>query len=137
MKISDFDFRIVRPKNSVGNWCRRGKAECRHNTPFIYGEEAFKKLPQALEKNAEIELWSGLTDSEGVKIYEGDILKDELGRKWVIKFKEGGFIAHRDAYSKRGSLTESYTLGMLMCMIVPKVIGNTHENADLIQGEEE
>ena len=72
MKIADFDFRIVKKKNK--QW-HCNNAECACNSPFIYGQEAFSRLSEFIDTDAEIELWARFTDGKGVRMYEGDIVE--------------------------------------------------------------
>lgn len=62
----------------------------------------------------ELELWSGFYDSKGVKIYDGDIVQDSQGNTLVVSDSVIAIIKKIDV----------------------EVIGNIHENAELLKGAE-
>jgi uncharacterized phage protein (TIGR01671 family) len=82
--------------------------------------------------------YTGLKDKNGVKIFEGDIVKDERKRLFVIEYKFGGFnIVPIDCYNDEFSwnpLGDMQTAGWLNESA--EVIGNVWENKDLLEVEE-
>ena len=89
--------------------------------------------------------FTGLTDKNGVKIFEGDILEDKKGSILVVKF--GQFKAGKDDYdieympvgfhilfSDEGTYCinlygDGYAISAKECSIV----GNIHENSELLK----
>ncbi|EAH6269516.1 hypothetical protein GTI42_08320 [Campylobacter coli] len=137
MKLKDFDFRIL-DKHHKG--C--GNKDCKCQTKYVYGEEAKTRLSE-FKEDCEIELWTGLYDKNGKKIYENDILKftfsfyDGTRTQEVIAYanaitynglfftsKDNGLFPRIDYYSYK-QLEKDFTFSM-------EIIGNIHENKELL-----
>ena len=127
MKLQDFDFRV---------WDKHHKGcdnkDCKCQTKYVYGEEAKTRLSE-FKEDCEIELFTGLCDKNGNKIYEGDIVKvKSLYDYFLAKIsihKEGTFYFEGKNGDYIGSLIylvedEGYTI---------ETIGNIHENPELLK----
>ncbi len=76
-----------------------------------------------------IEQYTGLKDNNGKEIYEGDIVRyaDDYEENAEVVFDDGGFQVEWPINIERLE-------GDITCMM--EVIGNIHENPELIGGEE-
>ena len=88
MKLKDFDFRIA------------DKEKARDYIYYFNPKKFMEKMliDASLYETLELELWSGICDKNGFKIYEGDIIECEakivrLYKKVMgsVIFKEGCF----------------------------------------------
>ncbi|EDP4324921.1 hypothetical protein GZ494_001733 [Campylobacter jejuni] len=120
MKLSDFDFRV---------WDNDEKCFL---DPYTKSRAVVKNLPNEKLLNLEIELFTGLYDKKGKKVYENDIVKvKSLYDYFLAKIsihKEGTFYFEGKNGDYIGSLIylvedEGYTI---------ETIGNIHENAELL-----
>ncbi|EAH5552984.1 hypothetical protein NZT89_001727 [Campylobacter upsaliensis] len=125
MKLKDFDFRV---------WDKGQK----------YAGDVVKKYIglQEFSDDVELELWTGYFDKNGNKIYENDILKN-------VSLKEIYYITRNDTYKmleiiiydkdcnenlyKKKNPAGIELLKMLVSNKNMSVIGNIHENADLLE----
>ena len=64
--------------------------------------------------------FTGLTDKNGKKIFEGDILEFRRGRTHIVKFEDGAFIFTGTAIPVR--YADKF-----------EVIGNIHDNPELLE----
>ncbi len=77
------------------------------------------------KENYIINKYTGLKDSEGYEIYEGDIVKDVSdGIIGQIEYSDGGFVVIYDDIAEKLNTDESAYL---------EVIGNIFENPELIE----
>lgn len=102
---------------------------CHENGPYTqaYQGQVFKWLDEG--QPIVIMQYTGLKDANGVKIFEGDIVFfefDEDGSAGVIEWSEYGYWK---ALIKHKNYDESEILAE---MIEGKVIGNIHENPELL-----
>lgn len=147
MKLQDFDFRLALTQEVMGDIACDNK-DCLCQTPLLYGEQARNHLNDPLYKECGVELWSGFYDSKGTKIYEGDIVKyDSRTNPIVVVFERNTFYIVDTSIEKHlqvdcgtrlqaiyDNRSNGYTNQNLECL---EVIGNIHENADLLKKEKE
>ena len=130
MRLKDFDFRI---------WDS-------NTNKFI--EFAISDNIRAIPRENDVlvlELWSGFYDSKGAKIYEGDIVKYRSYTNPLVAVLERStfYIVDTsiekhlqvDCGTRLQGIYENgnngYTNNKLECL---EVLGNIHENADLLKG---
>lgn len=138
MKLKDFDFRIWDGKKYINN-IKGGvyihkindHIKCLNRNQDCYDYEF--ELDDLDNSNLEIELFTGLYDKKGKKVYENDIVKvKSLYDYFLAKIsihKEGTFYFEGKNGDYIGSLIylvedEGYTI---------ETIGNINENAELLK----
>ena len=79
--------------------------------------------------------YTGLTDKNGKKIFEGDIIAgavtwQEQRKNGIVTFRDGSF----GLIWYRGKV-EQFTPFTSMCNVEYEVIGNIHDNPELLKGD--
>ena len=134
MKLKDFHFRI---------WHKDSESF----VDMKVSDTDLRIIPTD-DDSMELELWSGFYDCKGTKIYEGDILKYRTNSTpLVVVFERNTFYIIDTSIEKDlqvdcamhlQSLYENpdkgYTNNKLECL---EVLGNIHENAELLKKEKE
>lgn len=130
MRLQDFDFRIW--DNSTDKFIE------------LNISDNIRAIPREND-DLVLELWSGFYDSKGAKIYEGDIVKyDSRTNPLVAVLERNTFYIvdisieedlQVDCGTRLQGIYENgnngYTNNKLECL---QVLGNIHENADLLKG---
>ena len=104
--------------------------------------ETWMKMNNVWSKNLHKDMFTGLRDKQGKGIYEGDILQEQEGRKgkYVIVPMLGGLSVHnvRNIGQQHNELIASPTndIQVASWLQSQEVIGNIHENPDLINRSE-
>ncbi|CAM3471137.1 YopX family protein [Helicobacter labetoulli] len=154
MKLADFDFRIWdKGEKSLIYASKDWKLSIGFSNPQQDNGETksvlhayYDSQPQCPD-DCEIELWSGFYDSRGIKIYEGDIVKyDSNTRPLVAVFEKNTFYIVDTSIKKDlqvdcgtrlqgiyDNRSNGYKDNKLECL---EVLGNIHENAELLKAKE-
>ena len=114
MKLKDFDFRIL------------DKEKARNYIYYFDPKKFMEKMliDTSLYETLELELWSGVCDKRGFRIYEGDVIECEAKIAGLYKniiFKDRCFyvLVNKDIYGLN-------TLSNI------KLLGNIHEKKELL-----
>ncbi len=122
---------LFRGKDIAGNW--------HYGTPLIFTEDyVCMTAPHTYNKAVipeTIGQYTGLTDKNGKKIFEGDIVAGAV--HWLERYKNG-VVSFRDGSFGliwyRGDV-EQFNPFTSMCNVEYEVIGNIHDNPELLKGE--
>lgn len=93
------------------------------------GETDKKKRIQVDPGDIELMQYTGLKDKNGKEIYEGDILRYDNFRDWLISWHEAGFYLQNFF---RGMGDADYFILTHDLAITREIIGNIYENPELL-----
>ncbi|EME1961302.1 hypothetical protein VWR87_001347 [Campylobacter jejuni] len=131
MNLKDFDFRIWGGKKYINN-IKGGVyihkindyIKCLKRNQDCYDYEF--ELDDLDNSNLEIELFTGLYDRKWNKIYEGDIVCKEGENIGFVKYHQGMFkVVEKEDFM--------IPLGAMFMRKYIEIIGNIHENAELLK----
>ncbi|MBO7303365.1 MAG: hypothetical protein J6U68_04180 [Clostridia bacterium] len=124
------------------NWAYGGICHGKGAFSIIYGDMDIK-LENPIEKfvvyTDTVGQYTGLTDKNGKKIFEGDIISTDIARPYlIVEFRDGCFMFNCNDGG------EDYYDIMLPILKEPQtqyehgeVIGNIHDNPELLKGGEQ
>lgn len=84
--------------------------------------------------------YTGLTDKNGKKIFEGDVVKDKYGNSYVVKYDRHGLLCCGCCYGSHDSMgfylcdQHNYALSEENAWDDLEIIGNIHDNPELLKG---
>lgn len=92
----------------------------------IESKENHRALMQYPVISETVGRFTGLTDKNGVRIFECDVLRFRSG-DYVVKWCNG--------HSKFLQVSKSFSRELYICIKESEVIGNIHDNPELLKGE--
>lgn len=118
----------------VGRDLESGQLEYLIAPLSAYYTEVKKVIPETIVQ------YTGLTDKNGTKIFEGDIVKDEYGCVGVVEFGEGTFDSGVYRYYGWHTKDKDGTVDHNELYIYDednffKIIGNIYNNPEVLGGE--
>ena len=120
---------LFRGKSAFGGGWVYGDLSHFHNNLFIRREarEEDVSVPVIRVEPETLGQFTGLTDKNGVKIFEGDIVKARMTDKYTVVFNRGAFMGE---YT---SAIAGFTVRVDLLKDDWEVIGNIHDNPELLE----
>lgn len=143
---------LFRGKTRDGAWRESSSVFLRDELALMLNERPIKELIKdkngelvdvifsfcVVEKNT-VGQFTGFTDKNGKKVFEGDIVKDEYGRIMEVVFRES-FAKFAFRLIKGEGWTNNFLYAEMgewfnFTKHLPEVIGNIHDNPELLEVE--
>ena len=143
MKLAEFDFRIW---SAIDNtYLHNPSLTITHFKSAVYKNAYSMEVGEVIDENkdekevligcldnnryksVEIELWSGICDKNGERVFEGDIVKNR-NLDTLLCLYDSHNLRFVFKYINRKECDICYTP-----MDILEIIGNIHENAELLQ----
>ena len=116
-----------RGKNSKKEWCFGGISPDKELiVTFRYGIDLIRVAPETVGE------FTGFKDIDGKEIFEGDIIQNTEKTELIYRVEMVGGCWSVD-YHEDGDF-DSVALNWLLTMAPFKVIGNIHDNPELLEG---
>lgn len=147
MKLKGFDFRIWDTTSNA--YLHNPSLTITHFKSAVYENAYSMEVGEVIDENkdereiligcldnnryksVEIELWSSFCDKKGKRIYENDILLDSQGDRYVVSICDES----RDWILLKLDLSPCCSLIEILQEGYVEVIGNIHENVELLKKE--
>ncbi len=113
------------------DFCEIMESGEKRQTCHVDGKPFYQSFAKVYEVDpATVGQYTGLKDRNGVEIFEGDIIRIDGMGVGVVDYEEGRFAMHRK---------EERFCWPVYCRIdhspfVPEIIGNIHDNPELLEG---
>lgn len=123
---------LFRGKTAIGEWVYGNLIAIKDDTVFVIQEKTLLSTKHLVESSS-IGQYTGLTDKNGTKIFEGDIVEFAT-RKHKVVFENRYGTAY---YGIVIAENETWGFDNMIRAESIKVIGNIHDNSELIESEGE
>lgn len=121
---------LFRGKSPKGHWIYGMPS---YDLKYIFNDSNYDSYDQFEIIPETVGQFTGLTDKNGVKIFEGDVVRATPNYTYVIRWENGAFYAYHTTIKVNG---QPYIWGLVsrfneLCMEI-EVIGSIHDNPELI-----
>jgi uncharacterized phage protein (TIGR01671 family) len=121
IKMRKIKFRVW--DNDLKKWYRSNQLVIRPYSGYV--------SDGAIVPNVELSQYTGFKDKQGKEVYEHDIIKEEDGFLWVVKFENGSWVVEGGEYGMTEHLYE-FANKTDVSKIIASVVGNLYENPEML-----